>query len=528
MAKSQSEQIAGFLLDFLPSLLPKPVDAVAKSTIGSFRGQLDNYLKQPRLHRELLDATQKAESNFRFEARRQLKSDELIQAVASFPLFDNDLFQKALASLPEHLDEEFLAHDLKKLIDDDWKGKFTPAELREGVAIYLNCLRIQLLNVEGFGDIVTKLATLRTDMRTERIDERTARIESKIDIISEIIQPQTAYSQVVKIDPTIPRTLPDFYVSRDGLLKQIKTALGMDIGIGGGRTVAITALLGIGGVGKTILAQAVANDPDLRTTFPDGLLWASLGPDARDIESADPYLSDWLVALHIDPRQFPNPTNKAEEVRRQLTQQKRLLIVDDIWFEEAATLFLSARTNQCALLLTSRDRELMTRLGIGKNNRIDVDALTDAEARMLVGNISGEVADEVWENSIKPVMKRLGWHALAVQLAAKQVSLDDTWDRIHSALVQAQGAEHLDFDDPKIREQSLFLTFKISTDILDELTRKRFSWLGTLAPGDPFYSQDAAWIWTGINTLKAKGSQDELNVSLENAQKTLSYLTRRG
>jgi len=169
MSKSSPEQVVDFLLNFLPSLLPKPVDSAAKSAIELFRGSLDGVLKEPRIQRELLEAAQKAEGEFRRQARIQLKNDDLSQAVASFPLFDRDLFQSTLADLPNHLREEYIAQDLQSLIDNDWKGKFTPKELREGVVLYLNCLRVELLKVEGFADVVTRLATLRTDQRTEQI-----------------------------------------------------------------------------------------------------------------------------------------------------------------------------------------------------------------------------------------------------------------------------------------------------------------------------------------------------------------------
>ena len=118
MAKDASEQVASFLLEFLPNLLPKPIDSTAKAAVSTFKDQLDALLAQPRLKRELLEAARQAELDFRAEARKQMKNDELVQAVASFPLFDNELFQSTLAKLPEHLNEDFLAHDLQNLIVD--------------------------------------------------------------------------------------------------------------------------------------------------------------------------------------------------------------------------------------------------------------------------------------------------------------------------------------------------------------------------------------------------------------------------
>jgi len=167
--KSTAEKVADFLLGFLPSLLPSPADKAVGAAVDAFRGPLDELLKQPRIRQQLLEAASEAEKNFRTEALKQGKAESLVQAVAMLPVSDNERFQATLASLPEHLNEDFVAEDLTKAIEEDWKGKVTPEELREGVAIYLNCLRVQLLKIDEFAALITQLATLRTDQKTDQI-----------------------------------------------------------------------------------------------------------------------------------------------------------------------------------------------------------------------------------------------------------------------------------------------------------------------------------------------------------------------
>ena len=40
------------------------------------------------------------------------------------------------------------------------------------------------------------------------------------------------------------------------------------------------ALVGMGGVGKTVLATAIAHDPAVQAAFPDGIAWVEAGPQA--------------------------------------------------------------------------------------------------------------------------------------------------------------------------------------------------------------------------------------------------------
>lgn len=310
MSKSSSEQTADFLLGLLPSLLPKPVDSVAKSAIDTFRGPLDSLLSQPRLKKELLEAAQNAESDFRAKAKEHLKSDELTQAVASFPLFDRELFQSTLQSLPEHLNEDFLASQLQTYIADDWKGKFTPAELREGMAIYLNCLRIQLLKVEGFADLVTRLATLRTDERSEQI---LAIVKELVGLVNQLLSLNHGEAQV-----SAPNQLPadiNFFSGRKSEIKELE-----DVLLRKNSIVSIYSVWGMGGIGKSALAIHVATNLYLAGNFQDGVLWADLR-----MSSVDATLTNFIRAFGYTEDQVPQKqADKASFLRSILRGKKSI------------------------------------------------------------------------------------------------------------------------------------------------------------------------------------------------------------
>jgi len=300
-------------------------------------------------------------------------------------------------------------------------------------------------------------------------------------------------------DPTQPRRPVEHYIHRPALMRRLRTALGLD-GDGASNTVAITALQGIGGVGKTVLAQALTSEPGLKARFPEGLLWATLGPEVRAPNDADEMLADWLLALGDDPRRYPAVKAKAAAVRDHLVGQHRLLVLDDVWYYEPADLLRSTRGNNCSVLITSRERDLAVRLGAARPEQcVDVDALDEDEALALVQKLLGEQDEAVWEGQIKAVLKRLGWHALAVRLAAQQVaSKAYTWREMDQKLAAAGLAATLDDRNSAAREQSLRVTFRLSTDALAEGLRRRFAWLGALARAAEFTALDAGLLWTGL------------------------------
>jgi len=75
---------------------------------------------------------------------------------------------------------------------------------------------------------------------------------------------------------------PPGYVPRPELLKKVKTTL-----LASPRAVAVSgtkrdgALWGMGGIGKTVLASALARDAEVRRQFSDGIFWLTIGQQSN-------------------------------------------------------------------------------------------------------------------------------------------------------------------------------------------------------------------------------------------------------
>ena len=94
-----------------------------------------------------------------------------------------------------------------------------------------------------------------------------------------------------------------------------------------GAAVAVTAIAGQGGVGKTTLAVRAAHD--LTPQFPDGQLYVNL----RGIEKehADPgaVLADFLRDLGVDPAAVPDGLEARARLYRSRLAGRRVLVVLD-------------------------------------------------------------------------------------------------------------------------------------------------------------------------------------------------------
>ena len=125
---------------------------------------------------------------------------------------------------------------------------------------------------------------------------------------------------------------------------------------------ALTALNGLPGVGKTALSITLAHDPALRAHFKDGILWAGLGPEPN----MQSHLSRWGTLLGLSSSEMstlnavakPGPCSPASYHRRAYAM---LLVIDDAWTLEDA-LILKVGGPNCAHLVSTRFPYIATQI----------------------------------------------------------------------------------------------------------------------------------------------------------------------
>jgi tetratricopeptide (TPR) repeat protein len=297
--------------------------------------------------------------------------------------------------------------------------------------------------------------------------------------------------------------LPDYYVAREDDLQRLRDRLQQ------GGVLGLTAVHGMGGVGKSVLAAALAHDSQAQTCFADGVLWATLGPGAGGPADADAHLLAWGVALGVgdDMRSLPTVEARAAALRAHLAGRHCLLVIDDVWAagQAAAKALCDVRGDGCCVLLTTRDEGLAATLDA---QTVRVDVLAPEEALDLLQKRVGRSfqGDELAQ--VQELAQRVGFLPLALALAAAQVKLGRAWlDLLQPLRAQQPAAGELDFADQHTRETSLSISFDLSYDALDAADRRRYRWLGALAAQAPFRVWDAAQLWQEEETVAAKALQ---------------------
>ena len=188
----------------------------------------------------------------------------------------------------------------------------------------------------------------------------------------------------------------------------------------------------MGGVGKTMLAVVVVEDPEIRAAFPDGIVWLTLG-QTPDVLTLQRRLLGW-VAPEADP---PTEVQAGRDALDTALKSRRWLIVlDDVWRHADLRAFEVADTPS-RLLITTRDEGIVRASGAVPHV---VEELTEPAARAFLAVAVG-LAEADLPPAAKDVVRECGRLPLALGLAgatlARAPKNEPLWQVVVEALAKA-------------------------------------------------------------------------------------------
>ena len=169
--------------------------------------------------------------------------------------------------------------------------------------------------------------------------------------------------------------LPRNYVERPDALGRLRNAVVTD---GSGPSIALTALEGMGGIGKTILAQALSHDEVVQQAFPEGAIWSTVGKEPTyDLVTR---MQEVRRALGDEPADKESELQCINRYRTAMQAKAALMVVDDVWRAADLKPFL-AESLRSRLLFTTRDASIAAAVGVEHI----AELLTLEQSRGLLG-----------------------------------------------------------------------------------------------------------------------------------------------
>lgn len=307
--------------------------------------------------------------------------------------------------------------------------------------------------------------------------------------------------------------LPLHFLGRPELLNRVRDALRVDLQkprvISGSAGIGThVGLQGMGGIGKSVLAAAVARDRQLRRAYPDGVIWMTVGSKPNLLASQA------RLARLLGGTEAIASVDQGKNVLEPLLAAKAvLLILDDVWdvrdIEAIAPLGPRGRA-----LVTTRDGGILEALAA---KCILVELLTEFEALQLLTESASATGRDPLSVADLPsvaheVVRRCGLLPLAIALSGGMIRAGATWVEIleafeRAALEEIRRRQLRDGDNPHHR--TLWAAMLASVDHLgDPDKQRRFAELAAFATdrATPEAAVAALWGKTGGLSSVAVGN----------------------
>jgi hypothetical protein len=282
--------------------------------------------------------------------------------------------------------------------------------------------------------------------------------------------------------------LPPHYLPREADLGGLKRKL-----FNGDASVAITGqgqalgVQGMGGIGKTVLAAALAHDPEVRQTFPDGIYWLTIGQKPNLLE-----LQNQLLCQLTGFKETLITEQEAKDALREALEGRTALIVaDDAWTIDHAHAF-SVTVPPARLLITTRNSEVLVGLG-AEEHRIGV--LYTSDALKMLAEWVGQRSPDKLPAEAAEVARECGYLPLALAMIGAMIRLRPTaWkDAIRHLKSADLGAIKRNF--PGCPYPDLLRAIEVSVEALEPADRERYLDLAVFPEDQPIPEEALRLFW---------------------------------
>jgi WD40 repeat protein len=263
----------------------------------------------------------------------------------------------------------------------------------------------------------------------------------------------------------------------------------------------ITALQGMGGMGKSVLSTAFARAAETRRSFCDGIFWVTVGLDSSDSDLIE-YMRLIGTKFGDDPANYRSKREAEASLSEVLTDKVCLIILDDVWKVPQATPFVNALGSRCRLLITTRNDDVVVSLGAQEHK---IEVLSEPDALKLLANWCEKEVNSLPSEAAE-VASECGYLLLALSICGAMAKSGIPWSYILEALQEAD-LEFIEAQLPNYPDPNVGRALKVSVDFLssedpDAVTRYKEL---AIFPEDEFVPEDAiATLWAHTGNLKKR------------------------
>ncbi len=284
-------------------------------------------------------------------------------------------------------------------------------------------------------------------------------------------------SSEVKLQPVSVPSLPANFMSRPKELGALRKKL-LDHGNSHSPTIALTAFSGMGGIGKTVLAQALCRDERVQEAFPDGIYWQTIGRES----TVDNELRMQAVVEAMRDGNSPmalaggKPRAIIDEYRELIASKSALVVIDDVWRVSDIEPWITD-SKSSRVLFTTRDSEIAGPLGACQHW---AELLSLEQSREMLARWSGVEASNL-PTPAEGIISQCQQLPLALAMVGAMLRNKHPifWQRTLELLRNAD-LKRIKAEFPNYPYANLFVAIEASVESLEEQERKCYITLAVL------------------------------------------------
>jgi WD40 repeat protein len=219
-----------------------------------------------------------------------------------------------------------------------------------------------------------------------------------------------------------------------------------------------TVIVGMGGMGKSVLAAAFARSTETRRAFKDGVAWISIGQNPDMLSN----LRQLGLAFDDKMENYVDLKTARDKLPGVLADKVCLIVLDDIWNVDHAQPFINALGPRCRLLITTRDGGIVSSL---EANEHRLGVLSDAAALRFLANWCSKEVDSLPPDAVS-VAQECGNLPFALALCGAMARDGTSWPDMLDAW---KGADltFIEKKFPNYPYTNVLKLLKISADALE-------------------------------------------------------------
>jgi Leucine-rich repeat (LRR) protein len=274
------------------------------------------------------------------------------------------------------------------------------------------------------------------------------------------------------------------------------------------RDVDVISLVGLGGIGKTTLAQLAFNDSEVTAHF-EKKIWVCVSEPFDEVRIAKAILEQ----LEGRPTNLVELQSLLQGVSESITGKRLLLVLDDVWTEnhgqwEKLKPSLTGCARGSRILVTTRKDAVATILGT--DHRINIEKLSDEICRSIFNHVAFQERSKDERERLTDIGDKIANKCKGLPLAAKVLGglmqskrTRGEWERVLSS--ELWRPDEVDRDQV---ERRIFIPLLLSYYDLPSVVRRCFLYCAMFPKGYEMRKDELVKMWMAQGYLKETSGGD--------------------